>query len=70
MRQNILLGALGYKFIFMTQEEHDLLVANNKMLQDIIQYIGYKQSTQDLDDFKDFFSNVAADLLVTKKFQH
>ena len=54
----------------MTQEEHDLLVANNKMLQDIIHYIGYKQATQDLDDFKDFFSNVAADLLVTKKFQH
>jgi hypothetical protein len=41
MRQNILLGTLGYKFIFMTQEEHNLLVANNKMLQDIINYIAY-----------------------------
>jgi hypothetical protein len=45
MRQDIILGALDYKFIFMTQEEHDLLVANNKMLQDIINYIGYKQAT-------------------------
>lgn len=54
----------------MTQEEHDLLVANNKMLQDIINYIGYKQSTQDMEDIKDFISNVAADMLVTKRFQH
>ena len=52
----------------MTQEEHDLLVANNQMLQDIIKYIGYKQATKDEEDLREFLSNVAADLLVTRKF--
>ena len=31
----------------MTTEEHNLLVANNKMLQDIITYIGEKKATKD-----------------------
>lgn len=51
----------------MTQEEHDLLVANNKMLQDIMQYISYQIANKDNEDWKEFFSNVAADILVTKR---
>lgn len=54
----------------MTQEEHNLLVANNKMLQDIINYIAEKKATKDEEDFKDFLSNVVADMIVTRKFQH
>lgn len=45
----------------MKQEEHDLLVANNKMLQDIITYISYQQANKDNEDLKEFLSNVAAD---------
>ena len=52
----------------MTQDEHDLLVANNKMLQDIINYIAYQQANKDNEDWKEFFSNVAADILVTRRF--
>lgn len=52
----------------MTQEEHDLLVANNKMLQDIIYYIAYQQANKDNEDWKEFLSNVAADVLVTRRF--
>lgn len=54
----------------MTQEEHDLLVANNKMLQDIMAYIAYQQATKDQEDWKEFLSNVAADVLVTRRFGH
>ena len=53
----------------MTQEEHDLLVANNKMLQDIIHYyIAYQQANKDNEDLREFLSNVAADVLVTRRF--
>lgn len=52
----------------MKQEEHDLPVANNKMLQDIINYIAYQQANKDNEDLKEFLSNVAADILVTKRF--
>lgn len=52
----------------MTQEEHDLLVANNKMLQDIMQYISYQIANKDNEDIKEFLSNVAADILVTRRF--
>ena len=52
----------------MTQEEHNLLVANNKMLQDIINYIAEQKATKDEEDLKEFLSNVVADMLVTRRF--
>lgn len=38
------------------------------MLQDIINYIAEKKATKDAEDFKDFLSNVVADVLVTRRF--
>lgn len=52
----------------MTPEEYDLLVANNKMLQDIITYIAHQQANKDNEDLKEFLSNVVADVLVTRRF--
>lgn len=52
----------------MTQEEHNLLVANNQMLQDIVTYIAYQQANKDNEDLKEFLSNVVADVLVTRRF--
>lgn len=52
----------------MTQEEHNLLVANNQMLQDIMQYIYYQQANKDNEDLKEFLSNIVADTIVTRRF--
>lgn len=52
----------------MIQKEHNLLVDNNKMLQDIINYTAYQQANKDNGDLKEILSNVAADILVTRKF--
>lgn len=53
----------------MTQEEHNLLVTNNKMLQDIMVYITYYQATKDQEDWKEFLSNVAANILIIRRFE-
>lgn len=45
----------------MTQEEHDILIENNKMLKQIINYISIKENNSDL---KEFMINVIANNII------
>lgn len=50
----------------MTQEEHDILIQNNLMLKQIIQYINLKESSKNRqdDDLREFMINIMANNIV------
>lgn len=45
----------------MTQEEHNILIENNKMLKQLLTYISIKENNSDL---KDFIINVIANNII------
>ena len=47
----------------MTEEEHNLLVENNKMLRYIMSYLYRQQYNSSSNDMKDFTMNVIANMI-------